>query len=555
MKGYGLWLLLGVLQLFTTIMALVFHGIADAVCGEPEGNPNFEEEQVGEVIGIGASIQSAGVVVLLSLNECTQIDQLQATIDSITASSYREDRKLLLMMIDANHRIGSRRTCEVLSQLLRLDMHLSCDVPYSLNDEQSAFVYSGTYSPDQGRLKYILVVTSSEIDDDEAEPSSVSWSDRNSILFFLALLSRSCCDEQNPMTDLDWALTECFYQHHLPLRYVDYILAMKVGSSIENEAISNLIYNMEQEPTCLAACGATTVAVNSNSMVYSIQLLRHFCINYISTSVTCLCNAMPGFPQGRFGTLYRVNIPLEKGRVQSIAHRSVLQRFMEQNISLEVALLQNFSNKRLEYIPMAKGKATVPSSWSTLIQEQQVAVQDRCIDLLSFLFCTKSSLSMKCHAVWMLLLFVLHPAVSIYSVACLVVLMRDVLDPTCKPNDMVIPVSSLLLLNGAPVVGYILAKRNFTPKSILLSLFGLTVLNMMHVFLLITGNPNATSTKGRSVQRIAPISQMNEHKRPTLLDDVTSVTCSSNSSERFVKIFSQTTQSRQTGLEPPTHQT
>jgi hypothetical protein len=206
--------------------------------------------------------------------------ELRKTIASILQTDYPDK----VMVVVADGIVTGRgeyfNTPTVLANILgfRLDKHDEAYQYKSLgtSGENRASVYSGIYTPKQASgkappksLKYVVIVKRGMPDEkDSSKPGNRGK--RDSQLILMGLLNRIHHDRKR--SDLDRAICQALASLEIPIREIQYLLAVDADTRISLGSISNMVYSMSTRPKVLACCGETKVDNKTKSWVTMIQV-------------------------------------------------------------------------------------------------------------------------------------------------------------------------------------------------------------------------------------------------------------------------------------------
>lgn len=202
--------------------------------------------------------------------------ELGKTINSILESNYPSDHKVLVVVADGiiTGRGEYFNTPATLARLLGFSLDSKRDQAYaykSIGDvtENRASVYSGVHERDGKMLKYVVIVKrGTPAEKESSKPGNRGK--RDSQLIALGLFNRVHHDRKR--SDLDKALIEAFDNLGVPVKDIEYMLAIDADTRISIPSICHMVHKMHRKPGVLACCGETKVDNKTSSWVTMIQV-------------------------------------------------------------------------------------------------------------------------------------------------------------------------------------------------------------------------------------------------------------------------------------------
>jgi Chitin synthase len=202
--------------------------------------------------------------------------ELRKTINSILDSNYPPDHKVLMVVADGiiTGRGEYFNTPATLARLLGFTLDSKRDQAYAYKSlggsgENRASVYSGLHERDGKRLKYVVIVKrGTPAEKESSKPGNRGK--RDSQLIALGLFNRVQHDRKR--SDLDKALVEAFDSLGVPVKNINYMLAIDADTRISIPSICHMVYKMNTQTGVLACCGETKVDNKTASWVSMIQV-------------------------------------------------------------------------------------------------------------------------------------------------------------------------------------------------------------------------------------------------------------------------------------------
>jgi Chitin synthase len=202
--------------------------------------------------------------------------ELGKTINSILETNYPSDHKVLVIIADGiiTGKGEYFSTPATLARLLGFTLDSKRDQAYSYKSlghdvENRASVYSGIHERDGKLLKYVVIVKrGTPAEKESSKPGNRGK--RDSQLIALGLFNRVHHDRK--LSDLDRALVEAFDNLGVPVKDIDYMLAIDADTRISIASICHMVYKMNHKHKILACCGETKVDNKASSWVTMIQV-------------------------------------------------------------------------------------------------------------------------------------------------------------------------------------------------------------------------------------------------------------------------------------------
>lgn len=202
--------------------------------------------------------------------------ELRKTINSILESNYPPEHKVLMVVADGiiTGRGEYFNTPATLARLLGFSLSSKRDQAYAYKSlggegDNRASVYSGVMERDGKHLKYVVVVKrGTPAERDSSRPGNRGK--RDSQLIALGLFNRVHHDRKK--SELDKALSEAFDSLGIPVKQMEYMLAIDADTRISVASICHMVYKMNLKLNVLACCGETKVDNKTASWVTMIQV-------------------------------------------------------------------------------------------------------------------------------------------------------------------------------------------------------------------------------------------------------------------------------------------
>mmetsp|Transcript_10251 Transcript_10251/g.29218 ORF Transcript_10251/g.29218 Transcript_10251/m.29218 type:complete len:2089 (+) Transcript_10251:609-6875(+) len=396
--------------------------------------PNFKTEDM-----------AAAVLVLVPCyNESDS--ELRKTIDSVLMNDYPEENKVMMVVADGVI-TGKGEPCstpETLGRILGFTFE-GDDEAYEYQSigkktQNFASVYSGTYEKRIGKqcrsLKYMVVVKQGAADE-RGTPRAGNRGKRDSQLLLAHMLNRLHYNREpleldvKVKQDLDWL--------GVPLRDIEYLMAIDADTRVADDAVKHMVYSMERNPKTLACCGETQVDNKGQTWVTMIQVFEYFSSHHMKKAfesvfgcVTCLpgCFTMYRLYTSDMDPLVSSDIILSqysRNDISSLHEKNLFE--LGEDRMLTTLLLQNFAGMHLQFVPEAVCWTIVPHTYSILLSQRRRWINSTLHNMFELLkvktMCGICCCSMKSVVVCDIISTLILPASIVYLVYLIVTMSMD----------------------------------------------------------------------------------------------------------------------------------
>lgn len=358
--------------------------------------------------------------------------ELRKTIDSVVATSYPGQNKVLLVVADGLI-TGKGERASTPQHLARiLGFHpTKYDRSYAYSSigraaENSAYVYHGVYKKDGRALKYVVVVKSGNARE-RGSPRAGNRGKRDSQIMIAGMLNR--VHHRRSLSELDSKIVSVLNQLKMPAEKLLYLMTIDADTRVSSDSISHMVYSMNKDEKILALCGETRVDNKTQSWVTMIQVFEYYTNHHMKKGfesvfgcVTCLpgCFTMyrmmseDGRPLLSSDDVYR---DYSKNDVESL-HEKNLYHLGEDRM-LTTLLLRYFPDMRLSFVPEAVCFTIVPHTFSILLSQRRRWINSTFHNMLELLkvktMCGICCFSMKTVVFLDLIASMVLPASMLYA--------------------------------------------------------------------------------------------------------------------------------------------
>ena len=328
----------------------------------------------------------AGVMVMVPCyNESD--NELRKTIDSVLANKYPDENKVLCVVADGviTGR-GEALSCpETLGAILGFTFsNLDDAFEYtSIGAKTTNFasIYSGRYTSEKYQGKYLkyLVVIKQGGPDEINTPRAGNRGKRDSQLLLFGIINRLQYNRRP--TQLDLVFRQALDNLEIPLKDVEYLMAIDADTRVSDTAMRFFVHKMENDKSALACCGETRVDNKAQSFVTMLQVFEYYSAHHLKKAFESVFGCVTCLP-GCF-TLYRLyteelqplltsdNIFVQYSRndITSLHERNLYE--LGEDRMLTTLMLQEFNGMSLCFVPEATCWTIVPHNFQILKSQRR----------------------------------------------------------------------------------------------------------------------------------------------------------------------------------------
>ncbi|CAO0796117.1 unnamed protein product [Mucor circinelloides] len=320
-------------------------------------------------------------------------DSIKSTLDSLAATTYSNDHKLLFIVADGiiTGSGNSRPTSEICRDLLTL-------VDCGQDEEEPAFeyeaiadgarrvnrarVYTGYYKS----IPAILVVkcgTELEAHPNNHKPGNRGKRDSQMIMmtFFQKVIFY---DVFSPLDyEIFWKMKKLMKGGLSPDKF-ELVLMVDADTRVDPDSITHMVAAMNNDITLMGLCGETKVANKSASWVTAIQVFEYFISHHYAKAFESIFGGVTCLP-GCF-SMYRIKAPKHGGWIPILANPDIIQEFNVTTVNtlhaknllllgedrfLSTLMLRVFPRRQMIFVPQAKCRTIVPDSFGVLLSQRR----------------------------------------------------------------------------------------------------------------------------------------------------------------------------------------
>ncbi|KAI8645101.1 chitin synthase-domain-containing protein [Parasitella parasitica] len=320
-------------------------------------------------------------------------ESIQSTLDSLAATTYSANHKMLFIVADGviTGSGNSRPTSEICRDLLTL---VDCEH----DQEEPAFEYEAiadgakrinrarVYAGHYKSIPAILVVkcgTEAEANPNNNKPGNRGKRDSQMILmtFFQKVIFY---DTFSPLDyEIFWKMKKLMKEGHSPDKF-ELVLMVDADTRVASDSIKHMVAAMNNDITLMGLCGETKVANKTESWVTAIQVFEYFISHHYAKAFESMFGGVTCLP-GCF-SMYRIKAPKNGGWIPILANPDIIQEFNVTTVNtlhaknllllgedrfLSTLMLRVFPRRQMIFVPQAKCRTIVPSSFRVLLSQRR----------------------------------------------------------------------------------------------------------------------------------------------------------------------------------------
>ncbi|KAI7871627.1 chitin synthase-domain-containing protein [Spinellus fusiger] len=318
---------------------------------------------------------------------------IRGTVESLAATDYPDDRKLLFLIADGII-TGHGETMSTPDMCLSL---ITFDDPAMQNPEPKAYmavasgnkqhncakVYAGYYVCPGHKVPLILVVKSGN-PEEQGKPKPGNRGKRDSQLILMNFFSRVTYNDR--MTPLDFELFQKItYLMKATPDYFELVLMVDADTKVYESSLRLLINCMVNDNLIMGLCGETKIANKRDSWVTAIQVYEYFISHHLAKGFEAVFGGVTCLP-GCF-CMYRLKARKGDGDwIPIITKPEIVQEYSSNTIDtlhqknllllgedrfLTTLMLRNFPFRKMVFTPQAVCKTVVPDEFKVLLSQRR----------------------------------------------------------------------------------------------------------------------------------------------------------------------------------------
>ncbi|KAF9119161.1 hypothetical protein BGW39_000523 [Mortierella sp. 14UC] len=317
---------------------------------------------------------------------------LRTTIESLAATEYPDNKKLLFIICDGiiTGSGNDRSTPDICSSLMELDPTFDSDptpqsyiaVAAGSKQHNRAKVYAGYFRWKHHRVPTVLVVKCGNEEEYE-KPKAGNRGKRDSQLILMNFFSRVTYNDR--MTPLDYELFRKI-QHLMQVTpdKFEIVLMVDADTKVYPSSLRLLMNCMNNDPLIMGLCGETKIANKRQSWVTAIQVFEYYISHHLGKGFESVFGGVTCLP-GCF-CMYRLKARKGDDWVPIITKPEIVQEYSQNIVEtlhqknllllgedrfLTTLMLRNFPNRKMMFMPQAICKTVVPDEFNVLLSQRR----------------------------------------------------------------------------------------------------------------------------------------------------------------------------------------
>ncbi|KAJ3312697.1 hypothetical protein HDV04_002841 [Boothiomyces sp. JEL0838] len=410
---------------------------------------------------------------------------IRGTLDSIAATDYPEERKLLFVICDGmiQGEGNTQMTPDIVVSMIEEDPAMGEPEPKSYfaiaegeKQHNMAKVYAGVYKYCDRAVPIVVVVKcGTEEERNVQSPSDLpkkkagNRGKRDSQLLLFNFLSRVTYNDR--MTPLDF---ELFWKIHQLTRvtpdYYQLLLMIDADTIVSNTCLTYMVQTMVNDPKVMGLCGETRIANKKESWVTMIQVYEYFTNHNLGKAFESVFGGVTCLP-GCF-CMYRIKVPKEDGFYTTLlVDPDIIENYSENIVDtlhkknllllgedrfLSTLMLSKFPKRRMVFVPQAICHTTVPHTYKMLQSQRRRWINSTIHNLLELVF-VPGLCGTFCFSMQFVIALDLFGTVSLP--AAIILTFYLIIDSIFSSNPPVLPLVLLLITLILPGVLVLLTTR------------------------------------------------------------------------------------------------
>ena len=317
---------------------------------------------------------------------------LRTTIESLAATEYPDNKKLLFIICDGiiTGSGNDRSTPDICASLMELDPAFDSDptpqsyvaVAAGSKQHNRAKVYAGYFRWKNRRVPTVLIVKCGN-EEEHDKPKAGNRGKRDSQLILMNFFSRVTYNDR--MTPLDYEL----FRKILHLMQVtpdkfEIVLMVDADTKVYPSSVRLLMNCLNNDPLIMGLCGETKIANKRQSWVTAIQVFEYYISHHLGKGFESVFGGVTCLP-GCF-CMYRLKarkgddwIPIiTKPEIVQEYSQNVVETLHQKNLLLlgedrflTTLMLRHFPNRKMMFMPQAICKTVVPDEFNVLLSQRR----------------------------------------------------------------------------------------------------------------------------------------------------------------------------------------
>ncbi|RHZ76652.1 hypothetical protein Glove_194g20 [Diversispora epigaea] len=317
---------------------------------------------------------------------------LRMTCESMAATDYPDDRKLLFLICDGNI-TGSGNdlsTPDIAISLLELDKNFPDPQPQSYiavaagsKRHNMAKVYCGHFPYQERRVPTILV-SKCGTPEEQKKPKAGNRGKRDSQLILMNFFKSVTYNDRMTALDYDLFKKVTHLMNYTP-DYFEIVLMVDADTKVYPDSLRLLINCMCNDQLIMGLCGETKIANKRDSWVTGIQVFEYYISHHLGKGFESVFGGVTCLP----GCFCMYRLKARKGDddwVPIITKPEIVDEYSQNDVVtlhqknllllgedrfLTTLMLRNFPRRKMTFCPRAVCKTVVPDEFNVLLSQRR----------------------------------------------------------------------------------------------------------------------------------------------------------------------------------------
>lgn len=331
-------------------------------------------------------------------------DALKLTLDSLAATEYNEDFKMLVVIADGiiTGSGNAKSTPDILLDMIELDRNWDAPTPMSYlavsdgsRQHNMAKAYVGWYNY-EGRSVPTILIVKCGLPTETTKPGNRGKRDSQMIL--MRFLERVTFNQR--MCPLEYDMFQkMHYLMGVTPDMFEIVLMVDADTKVAPDSLARMVACMVDDPYVMGLCGETRIANKYDSWVTRIQVFEYYLSHHMTKAFESMFGLVTCLP-GCF-CMYRIKARRDQDswtpilcstEVINTYSQTVVNTLHKKNLLLlgedrflTTLMLRTFPQRKLIFVPRAFCKTTVPNTFQVLLSQRRRWINSTIHNLMELL--------------------------------------------------------------------------------------------------------------------------------------------------------------------------
>ncbi|GBC03712.1 hypothetical protein RclHR1_05280008 [Rhizophagus clarus] len=316
---------------------------------------------------------------------------IRTTCESLAATDYPDDRKLLFLVCDGiiTGSGNSKSTPEICIEMMELSPEFESPRPMSYiaigegaKQNNTAKVYVGHFCYKNKRVPMITLIKCGNFKE-QCQPKPGNRGKRDSQLILMHFFSRVTYNDRMSALDYDLFRKMTHIMRVTP-DFFEVILMVDADTKVYPNSLRLLVNCMCNDPQIMGVCGETRIANKRDSWVTCIQVFEYYISHHLGKAFESVFGAVTCLP-GCF-CMYRLKTRKDNVWIPIITKPEIVQEYSQNIVNtlhqknllllgedrfLTTLMLRNFPHRKMILCPQAVCKTIVPDKFAVLLSQRR----------------------------------------------------------------------------------------------------------------------------------------------------------------------------------------